>query len=141
MQGRAIRMETQFHPRSHPYNVSTFASQSDYGQQHTPRYPKKSVRVTTDPPQGKKSYRSRKRPSTTQRGYGSQHMKERKRFARIVEAGGAFCSCGGWIAPGSDWHLGHDHRNGGYLGPEHARCNIRDRNKRHARPKVRSEVW
>ena len=35
-------------------------------------------------------------------------------------------------------HLMHDHVNGGYLGLGHAWCNLRERNKRHARRKRQS---
>lgn len=85
-----------------------------------------------------------RRASTAERGYGSDHRLERKRVALVVEAGGAFCvnpRCGGWIAPGSNWHLGHEHLSGGWRGPEHARCNVADRNRRHARRKKNSRAW
>lgn len=85
------------------------------------------------------------RASTADRGYGKDHQRERERVARVVDAGGGFCvnpTCGRWIAPGSKWHLGHDHRNGGYAGPEHAGCNVAERNKRHARVRRRkSRAW
>jgi hypothetical protein len=63
--------------------------------------------------------------------YGGEHQRLRKHLALEVEAGRAYCARCGWlIAPGSKWHLGHDHIRGGYLGPEHERCNLRDRNRR-----------
>jgi hypothetical protein len=82
------------------------------------------------------------RRSSAERGYGPAHVRLRAQWAIRVERGEVFCRCGRWIAPGSKWHLGHDHRNGGYTGPEHERCNIGERNRRHARRRrVRSEVW
>jgi hypothetical protein len=107
-------------------------------------------RVETVPARDRSREKQRVRPSTTARGYGSKHIRERNRVAKIVAAGEAVCvnpRCGRPIEPGSKWHLGHDHGNGGYRGPEHERCNIADRNKRHAgqrrarKRKVHSEVW
>lgn len=62
---------------------------------------------------------------TAARGYGVTHKRLRAKWARLVEAGDAWCArCGGWIAPGSLWDLGHDdHDRGLYNGPEHRRCN------------------
>ena len=62
---------------------------------------------------------------TAARGYGWAHQRERARQALIVAAGQAYCwRCGGWIQPGSEWHLGHDD-NRVTRGPEHARsCNL-----------------
>ena len=88
--------------------------------------------------------------TATQQGYGNSHQRLRKCWKAQVEAGVVTCArCGGWIAPGSRWHLGHDHDFGGYAGPEHARCNLAERNKRHARKRRRgtprpgtpSRVW
>jgi hypothetical protein len=83
------------------------------------------------------------RGTTTERGYGASHLRERRKVEREVKAGNAFCSeCGRWIAPTAKWHLAHDHRNGGYAGAAHATCNIRERNKRHARKRrLRSRMW
>ena len=83
------------------------------------------------------------RASTKARGYGIEHQRERKRVAALVASGGAFCAqCGGWIEPGAKWFLGHDHRNGGYVGPEHPRCGVGERNRRHARVRRRkSRAW
>ena len=73
------------------------------------------------------------RPTTAQRGYGADHQRARKRAARQVAAGNAYCwRClanglppdQAWIAPGSAWDLGHDDHNRNITrGPEHARCN------------------
>jgi hypothetical protein len=62
--------------------------------------------------------------STTRRGYGWPHQRVRAYWARLVEAGQAFCAhCGGWIPPGTPWDLGHTDDRGSYTGPEHARRN------------------
>jgi hypothetical protein len=76
-----------------------------------------------------KSYR----PNSTQRGYGAAHQKLRRKVARIVNQGNAYCwrclSEGkskeqAWIAPDSKWDLGHDDKDRSiYRGPEHRRCN------------------
>ena len=63
--------------------------------------------------------------TTSQRGYGSAHQRERRRWSKIVAKGEASCArCGRWIAPGSKWDLGHHDRDRTvYVGPEHRRCN------------------
>lgn len=75
------------------------------------------------------------RPSPAERGYGREHRRLRRKVARQVEAGEAYCwRCleegktkeQAWIPPGSDWHLGHDDRDRSiYRGAEHALCNVR----------------
>jgi hypothetical protein len=80
------------------------------------------------------------RGSREERGYGPAHRRERKRYGRLVEADEAHCAqCGDWIAPEAKWFLGHDHKNGGYAGPEHADCGVRERNRRHAKARAASE--
>jgi hypothetical protein len=65
-----------------------------------------------------------RRPSSTARGYGSHHQRLRARWAPLVDDGLVACwRCTTLIAPGSDWHLGHDMRRQ-HVGPEHARCNL-----------------
>lgn len=63
--------------------------------------------------------------STSARGYGWRHQQLRSRVARLVRAGVASCArCGGLIAPGESWDLGHDDDDRRvYTGPEHVRCN------------------
>lgn len=71
--------------------------------------------------------------STTARGYGTQHQRERKRWAPVVARGDAYCTetlClierdGGsrWIEPGAAWDLAHTPDRLAYLGPAHSRCN------------------
>ena len=63
--------------------------------------------------------------STTRRGYGSKHQKARRYWAKLVDAGTAYCSrCGRWLPPGCEWDLGHDDNDRAvYTGPECVRCN------------------
>lgn len=65
------------------------------------------------------------RASAADRGYGGEHQRLRARLARLVEAGGVACwRCGGLIAAGEPWDLGHDDVDRGvYRGPEHRACN------------------
>jgi hypothetical protein len=62
---------------------------------------------------------------TVEQGYGAEHKRLRRRWAREVELGGVRCwRCGDPILPGSRWDLGHnDYDRRFYNGPEHARCN------------------
>ena len=59
--------------------------------------------------------------------YGSTHKIIRKRWAPRVAAGLVHCwRCGGLIAPGAKWDLGHIDNGGPYHGdrhPEHRACN------------------
>jgi hypothetical protein len=83
--------------------------------------------------------------STVQRGYGSEHQKLRQKWKRQVDAGTVFCArCGGWIAPGEPWDLGHDDLDRSrYTGPEHQACNraTAGRRKRLTMSRVRPESW
>ena len=74
----------------------------------------------------------RRRPTTTQRGYGSEHQKLRKQWAKKVEQGLAICTrCQRMILPGQEWHLDHhDWDRSMYLGPAHARCNVKAGNEK-----------
>ncbi len=64
--------------------------------------------------------------STTARGYGWKHQQARKRWARLVELGDAFCSrCGRPIVPGMPWDLDHSDDRGEYRGASHRTCNRR----------------
>lgn len=85
-------------------------------------------------------FRNATKATTRQRGYGPAHRAERARWARLVEAGQAFCQQGipgngssgtclhrtRWIRPGSRWCLGHRDDRQGWIGPVHALCNQRD---------------
>lgn len=70
--------------------------------------------------------------STTARGYGYQHQRERARLKRIVDAGQAYCCqpvClmpDRWIKPGTPWALGHNDDRTAWIGPTHEVCNQRD---------------
>lgn len=63
--------------------------------------------------------------------YGDPHQRERAKYADVIRVSGGTCSerrCikeTRTIAPGSKWHLAHDHQLGGhnYLGPAHPECN------------------
>ena len=69
---------------------------------------------------------ARRKASNTARGYGYRHQQERKRWARVVDAGEArCCRCGGVIVPGSRWALDHTDDRSGWLGPSHKLCNDR----------------
>lgn len=60
--------------------------------------------------------------TTTERGYGSAHQRERARVKRdVVDKGLGVCwRCGGWIDPSMPWDLGHDDLDRSvYRGPEH----------------------
>ena len=63
--------------------------------------------------------------TTTQRGYGSAHQRERAKWKPIVEAGQANCwRCGKWLHPLLPWDLGHvDGDRTRYAGPECRKCN------------------
>jgi hypothetical protein len=61
--------------------------------------------------------------------YGSVHKAQRKRWARVVAAGGVACwRCGKPIPPVARWDLGHVEEEGRRRGfpvrhPEHRSCN------------------
>lgn len=67
--------------------------------------------------------------STTERGYGSQHQAERKRWEPMVARGGVMCArqgpkCTGKpIDPGQPWDLGHNDARTEWTGPECVPCN------------------
>lgn len=67
----------------------------------------------------------RDRPSSAERGYGPEHRKRRKRWAKRVEAGGVRCwRCDHPINPDDQWDLGHDDRDRTiWRGPECIPCN------------------
>jgi hypothetical protein len=69
---------------------------------------------------------------TTDRGYGYDHQKMRRKWAPIVKRGSVLCSrygedplCPGLIQPEDEWHLDHDNDRTDYRGPAHAPCNER----------------
>jgi hypothetical protein len=83
--------------------------------------------------------RGRPKGGTTQRGYGSDHQRERARLAPLVAAGLARCMqpvcvmpsrC---ILPTQRWALGHTEDRTAWLGPVHAKCNQVDGARRGGR--------
>jgi hypothetical protein len=83
--------------------------------------------------------------STADLGYGSEHQRLRKEWAKVVDAGRAHCwRCGRWLVPGLPWCLGHnDFDRSVYMGPECPKCNYGTPGKRRARKQRRpqSQVW
>lgn len=74
----------------------------------------------------------RERPKTTaERGYGNEHQKLRRRWAKVIANSGTACArCGCWINPGELWDLGHDDLDRTkYRGPEHRGCNRKTANR------------
>jgi hypothetical protein len=73
---------------------------------------------------------------TTAAGYGYSHQQIREALRPEVEAG--IWNCQSQICvmperrirPGQEWDLGHTPDRAGYEGPEHARCNRVDGNRR-----------
>lgn len=64
--------------------------------------------------------------TTTARGYGASHQRERARWQKVIDTQGATCwRCHTPIPPGSRrWDLGHhDHDRSVYMGPECRTCN------------------
>jgi hypothetical protein len=58
--------------------------------------------------------------------YGTKHRVTRELWGRRVELGQVACArCGRTIARGERWHLDHANNGVDYLGPSHARCNVR----------------
>lgn len=75
-----------------------------------------------------------------QRGYGWLHIKLRRQWVPLVNAGGVRCHAiicikpNRLITPGSDWHLGHTADRTAWTGPEHAACNLADGARRQRTP-------
>jgi hypothetical protein len=63
--------------------------------------------------------------TTTQRGYGTAHQKQRQAWAPLVNAGLVNCwRCNQLIQPGQPWDLGHDDQDRTiHRGPECRHCN------------------
>ena len=65
-----------------------------------------------------------RRGSRQQRGYGSEHDAERKRWAKVIARMPVPCArCHEPIMAGMDWALDHTDDRTDYLGPSHAFCN------------------
>lgn len=84
-------------------------------------------------------FRGTDKASSSARGYGISHQRERARWKLIVDAGNAYCAqpvcvmAARWIAPGSQWCLGHTADRTAYLGPVHRACNEMDGARRGSR--------
>lgn len=61
------------------------------------------------------------RGTRQERGYDAEHDRLRAEWAPLVATGNVKCwRCGGFIAAGAAWDLGHDDRDRSkYRGPEH----------------------
>ena len=79
-----------------------------------------------------------------------RHRAERKKWARVVASGEAWCCepvClmpSRWIAPGTPWDVAHDTSGSQYLGPSHRACNRSEgatRGNRKRNGRLTSERW
>jgi hypothetical protein len=61
--------------------------------------------------------------TTTTRGYGWAHQRERARWLRIVAHGGVTCARCGTPITGTRWDLGHNDDRTQWTGPECIPCN------------------
>lgn len=62
--------------------------------------------------------------STVARGYGREHVLERRRWVTLVASGTVTCSrCGRLLEPGAAFDLDHADDRSGYIGAAHPRCN------------------
>lgn len=69
--------------------------------------------------------RDQARGTRQQRGYGTKHIKERARWARIIAHTDIPCSrCHEPITSTDEWQLDHNDDRTGYLGPSHKGCNL-----------------
>ena len=78
--------------------------------------------------------RDKARGTTTQRGYGSRHVKLRATYQASMDAGETYTcwrpECGRAIDP-EHWQLGHDdHDRSQYRGPECPSCNLATASRR-----------
>jgi hypothetical protein len=84
-------------------------------------------------------------PTTSQRGYGAQHVAQRKAWVPRVQAGTVLCHAkvclmpNRTIVPGTPWDLGHTEDRTAWTGPEHRRCNRADGGRRRGRRS--RKVW
>lgn len=79
--------------------------------------------------------------------YRHAHQQERKRWAKQVEQGLAFCAeprClmpDRWIHPNARWHLLHDPTGTTYIGVGHERCNTSEGATRGNLARARRRRW
>lgn len=80
-------------------------------------------------PQGRRCHKHQaeyeaKRGTSTRRGYGIDHQRERMRWEVTIRQRPVHCyRCGKLIKPGDVWDLGHTDNRQAYNGPECTRCN------------------
>lgn len=69
---------------------------------------------------------ARGRPTTSQRGYGTEYQRIRAQWKTRVDAGTVRCwRCGKYLNPVVPWHLGHDDNDRRIIrGPECVPCNL-----------------
>ncbi len=66
----------------------------------------------------------KRRGTRQERGYGTEHVQQRQRWAPHVATGQVLCArCHQPIPPCTPWDLGHNDERTGWSGPEHAVCN------------------
>lgn len=83
-------------------------------------------------PRHAKAYEQR-RGTRQARGYDSQHDRLRAAWQRRIDDGEhVTCATCPTTITGRVWQLGHDHVNGGYLGPQCVPCNTADGGRRGA---------
>lgn len=64
--------------------------------------------------------------TTSQRGYGTNHVQARKAAAKRHRPTDPCCRCGQPLGPMGPWlHYDHNAQRTGYLGFAHRRCNER----------------
>ena len=84
--------------------------------------------------------------STSARGYGAAHQRERKRWEPIVAAGGVMCArqgpkcIGKPIQPDQPWDLGHSDDRTEWTGPECVPCN-RGAGQANAMAARKTQTW
>lgn len=85
--------------------------------------------------------------STTARGYGSRHQRERAKYRPLVESGNAYCTeplClmpTRWIDPAFGWDLAHGPTRDTYRGPAHVKCNRTEGAKRRGKTRQARRRW
>src|SRR6266702_8176699 len=76
------------------------------------------------------------RGTTTERGYGTAHRKDRAKWKLLVDGGHGVCCepiclmSSRWIPPGSEWHLAHTDDGTAVKGVSHKICNVGDGGRR-----------
>lgn len=70
----------------------------------------------------------RQRGSSTARGYGTAHRRERARWEAAMASGTVptCAKCNQPVLPSQSWDLGHTDDRTTWTGPEHRHCNRQD---------------